>query len=202
MAAFSLSPCTADRALRGPSRPETEPPATLASETGHSLATSHPLPPHSVHTGHGICTAAPSMAASKAAGHLPAVTRDQNGSCITSKMKSLSELDEIRTLKCCSQHRQLGHHVSPSCATSLRCGGEDHDLVVPVPKMAIGGQEPSEWQCSPCQRQPQSCSLRGSGLTDRQWAGASKTASSLESSKERVGSVFNILVVTVISCCE
>ena len=172
MAAFSLSPCTADRALCGSSRPETDPPATLASEPGHSLAISHPLPPHSVAIGHGICTAAPSMAASKAAGHLPAVTRDQNGSCITSKMFSLSDLDEIRTLKCCSQHRKLGHHVSPSCATSLRCGGEDHDLVVPVPKMAIGGEVLPGWQCSTRWRHARSRSLHGSGLTDVRGMGA------------------------------
>ena len=120
MAAFSLSPCTADRALHGPSRPETEPPATLASDPGHSLATSHPLPPHSVLFDHDILAAAPSMAASKATDHLPAVTLDQNGSCITSKMDSLSELDGIRSLKCCNRHRQLGHHVSPSCAALLR----------------------------------------------------------------------------------
>ena len=122
MAAFSLSPCTAGRALCGPSRPETEPPATLASEPGHSLATSHPLPPHSVHIGHGICTAAPSMAASKAAGHLPAVTLDHTASCITSKMDSLSNIDESCSLKCCIWHRQLGHHVSPSCAALLHRG--------------------------------------------------------------------------------
>ena len=122
MAAFSLSPCTADRALCGPSRPKAEPPATLASEPGHILATSHPLPPHSVDIGHGICTAAPSMAASKAAGHLPAVTLDQTASCITSQMDSLSELDENCSLKCCIRHRQLGHHVSPSCAALLHRG--------------------------------------------------------------------------------
>ena len=114
MAAFSLSPCTADRALHGPYRPETEPPATLASEPGHSLATSHPLPLHSVHIGHGICTAAPSMAASKAAGHLPAVTRDQNGSCITSKMKSLSP----------ARWKLLFHELKPAPAARPSCVAE------------------------------------------------------------------------------
>ena len=52
-------PCTAYRTLCDPSRPKSELPATLASEPGHSLATSHPLPPYSVDIGHGICTAAP-----------------------------------------------------------------------------------------------------------------------------------------------
>ena len=89
MAAFSLSPCTADRALRSPYRPEPESLATLASEPGHSLATSHPLPPDSVLFDRGILIGAPSMAASKPADHLPAVNRDQSGSCSTSKMESL-----------------------------------------------------------------------------------------------------------------
>ena len=59
------------------------------SKPGHSLATSHYLPPDSVLFDRGILISAPSMAASKPADHLPAVNRDQNGSCSASKMESL-----------------------------------------------------------------------------------------------------------------
>ena len=44
---------------------------------------------------------------------------------------------------------------------------EDNDLVVPVPRVAIGGEAPSDWQCYTRWRQRQSRSLPGSGLTDR-----------------------------------
>ena len=96
--------------LRGTTRAQPDPAATLASQPGPSLATYDPLPPHSVLFDRSIITGAQSKAASQATDHLPAVNRDQIRSFITSKMDPMSKLDESCSPKscACSRHGHLG----------------------------------------------------------------------------------------------
>ena len=94
--------------LRGTTRAQPDPAATLASQPGPSLATYDPLPPHSVLFDRSIITGAQSKAASQATDHLPAVNRDQIRSFITSKMGPVSKLDESCSPKSCSRHGHLG----------------------------------------------------------------------------------------------
>ena len=140
MAAFSLSPCTADRAFRSPYRPEPESLATLASKPGHSLATSHPLPPDSVLFDRSILIGAPAMAASKPADHLPAINRDQNGSCSTSKMESLKDRDESCSPTSCIRHGHLLHDAAAGLRRPAAPLGADDDHVELPPKMTTEGE--------------------------------------------------------------
>ena len=53
------------------------------------------------------------------------------------------QLVESRSQTSCSRHHHLGHDVPSACAAALlRPHGEDHDQVVPLPKMTTGSEAP------------------------------------------------------------